>query len=146
MGTVTTLDQGDGDDEAKEFWSYLGEGSISPAIPDDADMSEFTPVLYRVDGDARKPLEKVATGTNIARGAADKQCLKKDALDDSDAFLMDAGWEIYVWIGKGADMHEKVAAMGAADRYAEIEPRAKSCPVTILKAGQETSHFLSFFD
>jgi Gelsolin repeat len=146
LGTVVTLDQGDGDDEAEEFWAYLGEGSVAPAIPEDAGMAEFAPVLYRVDADTQKPLEKVASGSTIEKGDVDKNCLKMEALDDSDVFLMDAGWDIFVWIGKGADLHEKVAAMGAADRYAEMEPRAKFCPVTILKAGQETSQFLSYFE
>ncbi|KAG7343872.1 gelosin/severin like protein [Nitzschia inconspicua] len=146
LGTVTTLDQGHGDEEDKEFWEYLGKGTIAPAVPDDAEVCQFTPVLYRVDGDAMKPLEKVAYGTLVEKAGADKKCLKKDALDDSDVFLLDAGWEIFVWIGKGADVHEKIAAMGAADRYAEMEPRANFCPVTILKSGQETSTFLSFFD
>jgi hypothetical protein len=146
LGTVVTLDQGDGDDEVKEFWAYLGEGTVAPAIPDDEGMTEFTPILYRVDGDVQEPLQKVASGTSIAKSYTDKKCFQKDALDDSDVFLLDAGWEIFIWIGKGADFHEKIAAMGAADRYAEVEPRAKICPVTILKAGQENSKFLSFFD
>jgi hypothetical protein len=50
-----------------------------------------------------------------------------------------------VWIGKAADSGERVAALGAADRYAEIEPRAKELPVTVIKAGQESAGFFSFF-
>jgi hypothetical protein len=146
LGTVVTLDQGDGDDEVKEFWDFLGEGSIATAVPDDPGMAEFTPILYRVDGDVQKPLQKVASGTSITKSSADNKSFQKDALDDSDVFLLDAGWDIFIWIGKGADFPEKVAAMGAADKYAEMEPRAKFCPLTILKAGQENNKFLSFFE
>lgn len=146
LGTVVTLDQGDGDEEATDFWSYLGEGEIASAIPDDPGMEEFTPLLFRVDGDPSKPLEKVAEGISVQKRSTERKCLKKGALDDSSVFLLDAGWDVYVWIGKGADTSEKVAAMGAADRYAEMEPRANFSPVTILKAGQETSAFLSYFD
>jgi hypothetical protein len=146
LGTVVTLDQGDGDDQAKDFWAYLGTGEIAPATHDDPGIVEFTPVLYRVDGDPSKPLEKVATGSMCKKGDRDRKCLDKQLLDDADVFLLDAGWDIFVWVGKGADVHEKVAAMGAADRYSEIEPRAKYCPVTILKAGQETLQFLAYFD
>jgi gelsolin len=143
---VVTLDQGDGDDEDKEFWAYLGEGAIGPAEPDDAVMEEFTPMLFRVDGDPNKPLEKVGTGTPCKKADKEKHCLKKSALDDTDVFLLDAGWDIFIWIGKGADVSEKVAAMGAADRYALIEARASFVPVTILKAGQESPSFLAYFD
>jgi gelsolin len=146
LGTVVTLDQGDGDSDAKEFWAYLGEGQIAPAVPDDAGLDEFIPVLYRVDGDPTKPLEKVATGNVVKKVSHERACLKKSALDDSDVFLLDSGWDVFVWIGKGADMHEKVAAMGAADRYGEMEPRSKMCPVTILKAGNENAKFLSYFE
>ncbi|KAL3905822.1 MAG: hypothetical protein SGARI_004276 [Bacillariaceae sp.] len=146
LGTVVTLDQGDGDDEAKDFWSYLGELTIAPAVADDATIDEFTPVLYRVDGDPTKALEKAATGTVVKKASHERACLKKSALDDSDVFLLDSGFDVFIWIGKGADMHEKLAAMGAADRYGEMEPRAQMCPVTIVKAGNETKKFLSYFE
>jgi hypothetical protein len=146
LGTVVTLDQGDGDDEVREFWAYLGKGPISPAVPDSGGMSEFAPILYRIGSHIQKPPQVVASGTSISNGSADNKCFPREALDDSGVFLLDAGWDIFVWIGTRADLHGKVAAIGAADRYAELEPRAKLCPITILKAGQETSKFLSFFE
>ena len=48
-------------------------------------------------------------------------------------FLFDVGSKIFVWTGKKANSSDKVAALGAADRYAAIEPRANDVPVTILK-------------
>mmetsp|Transcript_23223 Transcript_23223/g.37774 ORF Transcript_23223/g.37774 Transcript_23223/m.37774 type:complete len:374 (+) Transcript_23223:51-1172(+) len=147
LGTVTTLDQGSGDDEDKEFWGYLGEGEIGPAVSDEEELDEFAPVLYRVDGDPTKPLEKVGTGTPLKKDARDsKSSLQKSALDDNDVFLVDAGWELFVWIGKGADTKEKMAALGAADCLAEVEPRVNYLPVTVVKSGSETSEFLSYFD
>jgi Gelsolin repeat len=147
LGTVVTLDHGDGgDDSDKEFWAYLGKGEIAPAVPDDAEeVTEFTPTLFRVDGDPKLPLEKVATGTPVKKGHPEV-CLKKAALDDSNVYLVDAGWELFIWIGSGAECSEKVAAMGAADRYAEVEPRANYLPVTIVKSGKECESFLSYFD
>ncbi|KAG7371288.1 gelosin/severin like protein [Nitzschia inconspicua] len=141
-GTAVVLDQGD--DEDAEFWSYIGDGQMGAPIPDEEELEEFTPTLYRVDGDPSKPLEKVSTGTTLKKGQC-KACLDKQALDDSDVFLLDAGWEIFVWIGKGADISEKIAALGAADRLAEVEPRVKHLPVTIVKASAETTDFLYFF-
>ena len=52
----------------------------------------------------------------------------------------------FVWIGNGADPGEKVAALGAADRYATIEVRARELPVTVVKAGQEREGFFSFLE
>jgi hypothetical protein len=145
MGTVTTLDQRDGDEEPA-FWAYLGDGEIGPHVDDDEEVSEFAPLLFRVDGTPTAPLEKVATGTPIKKTSKVCTCLKRDALDDSDVFLLDSGWEIFIWVGKGADLSEKVAAMGAADRYAKIEPRAVNLPVTVIKAGSETEQFNSYFE
>jgi hypothetical protein len=145
LGTAVTLDQGSGDEEESEFWSFVGKGEIGPAVSDEAGLEEFAPVLYRVDGDAKKPLEKVASGKSLKKGS-EEACLSKSALDDGDVFLVDVGWEIFIWIGKSADRHEKVAAMGAADRFAEMEPRANYLPVTIVKSGKETPEFLAYFD
>lgn len=142
-GTVVVLDYGDDDDA--EFWGYIGDGEMGAPIADDEEPEEFTPALYRVDGDVSKPLAKVSTGTPLKKGHH-QACLQKQALDDSDVFLVDAGWEVFVWIGKGADTKEKIAAIGAADRLAEVEPRVKHLPLTIVKAGAETSDFLNYFD
>ena len=146
MSTVVTLDQGYGDADDEEFWSYLGgQGEIAPAEPDEAVIEEFTPLLYRVDGDPNKPLQKVGEGTPHTKHDKDKACLDKALLDFTDVFLLDDGWEIFIWIGGGADTSEKMAAMGAADRYALIEPRANFVPVTIVKAQKETPKFLAYF-
>lgn len=142
-GTVVVLDYGDDNDA--EFWGYLGDGEIGAPIPDDEEPEEFAPVLYRVDGDASKALDQVGVGVPLKKGRH-QTCLQKQALDDSDVFLVDAGWEVFVWIGQGADTSEKIAAMGAVDRLAETEPRVKHLPVTIVKAGAETSEFLNYFD
>jgi len=142
MGTVTVLAQGDGDDADEEFWSYLdggGEsiGAVSTGWKDREDLAnnldnEFQSKLFLVDADPTKPLEEVDLG--------------KGSLDDNDVFLLDTGRKIFVWIGNGADPGEKVAALGAADRYATIEPRARELPVTVVKAGQEREGFFSFLE
>ena len=164
MGTVTVLTQGDGDDEASEFWDYLERGGsggsnhrsksigrTSTGWKDRNDLAgnlhEFKPKLFAVDSDPTKPLEQVGLGQLIKKAAKDKigGFLNRGSLDDNDVFLLDTGWKIFVWIGKAADSGEKLAALGAADRYAEIEPRAKELPVTVVKAGKEREGFFSFF-
>lgn len=162
------LTQGDGDDEDEEFWNYLERGESggssgsrvgrSKAIGRTSTgwkerknlasaLKEFQPKLFAVDADPSKPLQQVGFGELIKKTAMAKMggFLNRGSLDDNDVFLLDTGWKLFVWIGKAADSGERVAALGAADRYAEIEPRAKELPVTVIKAGQESAGFFSFF-
>ena len=61
LGTVVTLDQGQGDEEYTDFWAYLGEdGEIQPFQDNDDSVKEFAPLLFRVDGDSSKDLQKIA--------------------------------------------------------------------------------------
>jgi len=167
MATVTVLTQGDGDDEDEEFWNYLERGGSgdsggagrSKAIGSTstgwkprknlvASLKEFKPKLFAVDADPTKPLEQVSLGELIKKTAKAKMggfFNKSSVDDDNDVFLLDTGWKLFVWIGKAADSGERVAALGAADRYAEIDPRAKELPVTVIKAGKESAGFFSFF-
>jgi gelsolin len=48
LGTVTTLDQGHGDDEEAEFWAYLGDGEIQEADDLDAVRNETLLICYFV--------------------------------------------------------------------------------------------------
>lgn len=146
MGTVTTLDQDQGDDEYTEFWDYLGDGTIGEDMEDDEGVLEFEPLLFRVDGDLSKELELKATGQPIQKMSKECTCFQKSLLDEDDVFLIDSGWEIYVWIGKGADRFEKIAAMTAADRYSKKEGRTLELPVHIVKSGNESDSFLALFD
>jgi gelsolin len=145
LGTAKVLDQGDGDDEHPDFWGYLGSGEIASAEAADEPITEFKPLLFRVDGDPEKPLEQVAKGAFKQRPGKLVRVLDRGSLNEDDVFLMDSGWEIFVWIGKSADTSEKIAAMGAADRYALQEPRAVDLPVTIVKSGMESDLFKSYF-
>jgi len=145
LGTAVVLDQGQGDDEYPDFWKYLGDGEIQPDLDDDEGITEFAPLLFRVDGDASKALDKVAEGTPIQKTSKVCTCLQKSDLDEGDVFLLDSGWEIYVWVGSGADKFEKIAAMTAADRYSKQDPRTLELPVHIIKSGNETKLFLSYF-
>jgi hypothetical protein len=145
LGTATVLDQGDADEDNIEFWAYLGEGEIASKEEAEEPVTEFMPLLFRVDGNPKKKLEMAEKGAFFARPGKIMRCLDRGALAEKDVFLLDSGWELFVWIGNGADTSEKIAAMGAADRYAEMEPRAATLPVTVVKSGSETTLFLSYF-
>eukprot|EP00980_Cylindrotheca_fusiformis_P013223 scaffold3359_cov123-Cylindrotheca_fusiformis.AAC.27 len=145
LGTPTVLGQGDGDEDDKDFWGYLGDGEIASAAEAEKEVTDFTPMLYRVDGDQSKDLELVAKGSSTQKPGKIVKCLDKEALAVDEVFLIDSGWELFIWIGKAADRNEKIAAMGAADRYSRMEPRASELPVTIIKSGHETALFNAYF-
>jgi len=173
LGTVTILAQGEDDEEDAEFWDYLNQGggggsssdglSCSRSIGSTATglktrksltskLKEFKPKIFVVPGEPRDPLEQVGLGEIIKKamlkkpmGFFNRSSSSSSTLDEDKVYLIDTGWKIFVWIGKEADAGEKVAALGAADRYSEIEPRANELPVTVLKSGQERDGFASFF-
>lgn len=155
------MTQGEGDEENDEFWDYLergGEGSSREIGSTSTgwkerenltkDLDEFKPKLFVVDEDPAKPLEQVGLGTLIKKATLGKLggFMNRSSLNDDNVFLLDTGWKIFVWIGKGANAGEKVAALGAVDRYAQTEPRAKELPVTVVKGGQERGGFWKLFN
>lgn len=145
MGTVVTLDQDQGDETYHDFWDLLGPGTIGEDLHDDESVNQFEPLLFRVDGDLAKDLELIATGKAIQKTSKKYECLNRGDLNDNDVFLIDSGWEIFVWIGKAADRFEKIAAMSAAERYAKVSPRTQELPVHIVKAGHENDRFNALF-
>ena len=129
LGTVVTLESGD--DEDDDFWGYVGKGEVQAAIPDEPALEEFAPVLYKVDSDPSKPLMKIKHADEaVSASNKEPKCFPKSSLDDADVYLVDTGFQLFIWIGSGADVSSKVSAMGVADRYAVEEPRAHYLPGT----------------
>jgi gelsolin len=81
LGTVQVLDQGDGDEEYTEFWGYLGDGTIGPDLQDDDEVSEFAPLLFRVNGDPSKGLDQVLQGMPLQKTSKVMSCLKKGGFE-----------------------------------------------------------------
>jgi gelsolin len=142
-GTVQVLDQGDGDEEDSEFWGYLGEGEIADAADDDHEAEEFAPLLFKLPVDAEP--EQVGKGEKVKVGFQTSCMLAKDLLDEGDVFLLDAGWEVFLWIGKNADRSEKLGAFSKADKYCQGDLRTIDLPLAIVKSGFESNNFNSFF-
>lgn len=143
-GTVTILEQGDDADDA--FWGYLGgEGDIAEADQDDTAVEEFAPLLFQIPGGGGDA-ELVGEGETVKTGfktASSK--VNKDLLDDSDVFLLDAGWEVFLWIGANADRSEKLAAFAKADKYCKKDPRTMNLPLSLVKSGMESAEFDAYF-
>jgi gelsolin len=116
-GTVVTLDQGQGDEEQAEFWAYLeDDGDIAEADEADEEVEEFVPILFKVrdDGEA----EQVATAETVnQRFGPPESKFDRALLDESGVFLLDAGWEVFLWNGKESGRDSKFAGMALADSY-----------------------------
>jgi hypothetical protein len=145
-GTVVVLDQGAGDDEqVEDFWTPLGgyENDIFPATESDDDVTEFIPTLYQLGGETP---EQIAQGQLIKKGfGKPTPKIHKSLLNPSNVYLLDSGWELFLWQGRDSDRSERLACMGIVDQYGTYMPRAKHLPVSIIKEGYETSMFESYF-
>jgi hypothetical protein len=145
-GTVVTLDQGAGDDSATDFWAYLGgDGEIAEEDDDDVHVDEFAPLLFKLPGDPEDEAEQIAKGEKVSIGFATSVKLSRDLLDESDVFLLDSGWKVFLWIGSKADKSEKLGALGRADTYLNDDVRTSNLPLSIVKSGYEPSEFNAYF-
>mmetsp|Transcript_81753 Transcript_81753/g.122808 ORF Transcript_81753/g.122808 Transcript_81753/m.122808 type:complete len:376 (-) Transcript_81753:180-1307(-) len=146
-GTVTVLEQGAGDEEDAAFWAYLKEGEIAEAADDDHIVEEFTPLLFKLPegDDDLEEAEQVGKGEKVKIGFTTQCKISKDLLDESDVFLLDAGWELFLWIGKNADRSEKLGAFAKADKYCQADLRTVDLPLSIVKSGYEQADFNNFF-
>jgi gelsolin len=146
QGTVKVLDQGQGDEEETDFWDYLGDGEIQEADDGDEEVDEFIPLLFKLSDNPDEEPEQVAEGEPVkVRWGSPSPKIDRSFLNENDVFLLDAGWEIFVWIGTDADRSEKLMAMGKADSFCKQDPRKADLPVSIVKSGWESSGFKAFF-
>jgi gelsolin len=144
-GTVKIIEASDPEEDNPEFWAYLGDGEIQPAEDGDKDVKAFVPILYRIAGDGTTT--KVAEGEPVKiRWGHPVVKLDRSVLDDSDVFLLDAGFEVFLWMGKVSDKEEKLAGMEMGDKYMKSTPRCANLPLTIMKSGWESPNFNAFFD
>ena len=125
------------------FWSALGgEGPIAPAseapAPEKEDVGEG--VLYKLS-DASGAL----TCTEAKRGD-----IKMSDLDSNDVFILDAGREIFVWVGSSASDAERRATPRRRPRRTSTRttpihtavPRQRSTPSTPGMADEVGGAFL----
>jgi gelsolin len=142
-GTVVTLDPENGDDNDEAFWGYLGDGTIGAAVDDDETVLEFTPLLFKL---GNEPAQQVAAGEPVKMGFGKVHPkIAKSALTSDDIFLLDAGWEMFVWIGPNAALKEKTSAVAWADQYCLGDSRTADLPMALVKAGYEPTDFSAHF-
>lgn len=145
-GTVTVLDQDQGDADEEAFWSYLEDnGDIAEADEGDEQVENFAPLLFQVTGPDEEP-SLVAEGEPVkVRWGSPEPKLDRGLLDDSNVYILDAGWEVFLWMGNGADRGEKLSSMSQADAYCKKDPRTANLPLSICKSGMESHSFSGYF-
>jgi len=135
-----TLAEGETGADAKAFWEALGgEGKVAGAEEAGGD-AEWEKVadkkLFRFsDASGKEEFKKVSEGK-----------LAKSSLDSKDAFILDIGKEVYVWIGKDASTTEKAKALKYAQDYLKAEKRPNFIPIARIVQGGENDGFWKHFD
>lgn len=144
QGTAVVLDDGE-DDDANDFWKYLGEGEIADADDKDQTVESFVPVLYRLQKNAEpEQVSKAAAHVKIRFGKADPP-IDKNLLVEDEMLLLDAGWELFLWMGTEVERTEKLETMAQAEAFCKKDARTMNLPLTLIKSGWETSDFSSHF-
>jgi len=126
------------EDNAK-FWALLGgkpaAGSIAAATPDDVKIEKCKLLFEVSDKTGKLVMSKVG-----------ENAVKKSQLDTKEAFILDVGHTIYVWIGKGASKAERSKAIEfGTDYLKQNAKRNQFTPIVRVLEAAEPKGFLSEF-
>jgi hypothetical protein len=120
-----------------EFWGYFGgkPNEIQDEQPE-AKVPEYTLSLHHIsDASGVMEMNEVCSGK-----------LDKGRLDSNDAFLLDGGGSLFIWIGKGANKTEKREAMKYATQYLTDQGRGTQVPIARVMEGKEPKEFWNCFN
>lgn len=121
-----------------EFWALLGgEGPISSAEPVEHAAAPFTPVCYKLSEDSG--------AMEFTKVGGDGERLQKTFLEDDDVFIVDTGFDVFVWLGANASTAEKFQAMARAMAYLDMAGRPHWLSITRVSAGSENAAFKKAF-
>jgi len=130
----------EGDSGLEEFWKLLGgEKPVKSAAEGGDDKvsaaTSVTKKLFQLSD---------ASGTMVFNLVAEGN-IPRSKLDSKDAFVLDSGPEVFVWVGKGASAAEKKTALQHAQDYLIKNDRPKWLPISRILEGAENEFFNSFF-
>lgn len=126
---IIVVEDGEEDDA---FWAALGgaAGDVGDAASGGA------------DADAKEDDAKKMFKISDASGELEMTDVGFDAsLASSDAFVVDVGSRVFVWVGKDASKNEKRIAMRYATDYLARHGRPMHTPVTKIMEGNEPAAF-----
>ena len=127
---LITIEQGD---HVPEFFEYLKKAKIEESTTNKEEKKEeFKGKMMRLKEENGKiSFEEVE--------------YKKEKLDTNDAFIIDNGKTIYVWIGNGASKTERRFSMVYARRYLTNENKPCNFPIVTVREGKMTDEINSCF-
>jgi len=138
--TIVSLDDGGKDDP--DFWAALGgKGPVKTAaeggsdLDADAGKSHGLKQVFKVS-DATGALQFV----KVAEGKFGPQVLKSE-----DVFIVDSGYDIFVWVGKGSTAQERKGGMSYAQQYLTNSGRPSTLPISKLIEGVHLPSFDAVF-
>lgn len=114
------------DNDNDKFWEILGGSAddIQDADNLDDEVLHREPELYCISDESGS-----MTYTRVAVGK-----FKKNMLGSGDVYIVDAGTEIYIWIGSGANKEEKRCSMiFAMDFLSQNDSTHENTPITRLQ-------------
>lgn len=119
-----------------DFWKLLGGKITVKAKPDPAKLEGKTKSLHRItDTNGGGNL----VFSTVVEDAGEK--ISRSALKSEDAFVLDTGAEVLVWVGSGASGQERMNAMGMAQKYLASKGRPQNTPITRVLEGAEGAFF-----
>jgi len=137
-GKPEVIVQDEGSEE-QEFWNLLGGKA---KVPDASEVETDDTWEHATE---RKLFKFSDEGGNFSFTAVSEGKLDKSSLDTKDAFVIDAGNHIYVWVGNGASVGEKKYAMSYAQQYVKTYNRPITLPFSYVTEGSENKDFKSLF-
>ena len=114
-------------DPDEAFWALLGgEGEIAPASerPPPAALEKQPTRMFHITD-----VDSVVRHSEVPAS--------RDSLNDSDAYCVDVGDTIFVWVGTGATRRESQQAFVYARHLVKEFAKPKSTRILMVKAGQE---------
>ncbi|EFA75226.1 severin [Heterostelium album PN500] len=127
----------DGDsDIPDEFWKLLGgKGPIGSFVHHD-DGPKIEKTLFKLsDASGKLIFSQVAKGK-----------ISKKSLDTNDVFILDLGYEVFIWVGLKSNANEKKSAFKFATDYLQQNGRNQYTPVSRIMESGENEVFNGSFD
>jgi hypothetical protein len=130
---VETLQSGAGD---AAFWKPLGGKPAS--IPKEGGKDD-------VVKPGEKRLFRISDGTGtLTFKEVKKGAISAKDFDSKDAFVFDAGTQIFVWVGQGASPAEKKEGLGLALKYLADSKKPGQTPIARVSDGHESNAFKQY--
>ncbi|CAN8326574.1 unnamed protein product [Cochlearia groenlandica] len=122
------------DAESGEFWGFFGGFAPLPrktASDEDKTYNSDIAKLFCVEKEQANPVEG--------------DSLKREMLDTNKCYILDCGFEVFVWMGRTTSLDDRKIASRAAEEIIRSSERPKSQMIRIIE-GFETVPFRSKFD